>query len=66
MIVEQCDSVIHKCVSILFQIYFPFWLLQTIEQISLYYIVGPCWLSILNIAVCIHQSQTPNLSLPPF
>lgn len=35
------------------------------EQISLCYIMDPYWLSILNIAVCIHQSQIPNLSLPP-
>ena len=26
---------------------------------------GPGWLPILNIAVCIYQSQTPNLSLTP-
>ena len=28
---------------------------------SLFCIVYSCWLSILNIAVCTHQSQTPNL-----
>ena len=63
--VQQSDSVIHKHVSILFQILFPFGLLQSIEQSSLGHTVGPCWLSILNIAVCTCQSQTPNLSLPP-
>ena len=50
--VQQSDSVIHIHVSILFQILFPFRLLQNIEQSSLCCTVGPCWLSILNIAVC--------------
>ena len=58
---------LHIHVSILFQILFPFRLLQSTEQSSLCYTVGPCWLSILNIAMCTCQSQTPNLSLPsPF
>ena len=30
----------------------------------LFFTVGPCWLSILNIAVCPWQSQTPSLALP--
>ena len=50
--VQQSDSVINIHVSILFQIPFPFRLLQNIEQCSLCYTVDPCWLSILNIAVC--------------
>ena len=50
--VQQSDSVIHLHVSILFQILFPLRLLKDIEQSSLCYTVGPCWLSILNIAVC--------------
>ena len=62
--VRQSDSVIHIYVSILFQILFPFSLLQSIEQSSLCYTVGPCWLSIFNIAVYTCQSHTPNLSLP--
>ena len=62
--VQQSDSVIHIHVSILFQILFPFRLLQSIEQSSLCYTVDPCRLSILNIVVCICQSQTSNLSLP--
>ena len=41
----------------------PYSLLQSIEPSSLCYIVGPCWLSIVNIAVCICESQTPNLSI---
>ena len=45
--VQQSDSVIH--VSLLFQIRFPFRLLQTIQQHSLCYTVGPCWSSILFI-----------------
>ena len=31
---------------------------HNIEQSSLCYTVGPCWLSILNTAVCTCQSQT--------
>ena len=42
----------HIYVSILFQILSPFRLLQNIEQSSLCYTVGPCGLSILNIARC--------------
>ena len=49
--VKQSDSVIHIHVSILFQIIFAFRLLQNIEQSSPCYTVGPCRLSILNIAV---------------
>ena len=56
--VEQSDSVIHMHVSVLFQILFPFRLLQNTEQSSLCYTVGPCLLSILNIAVCTCQSQS--------
>ena len=63
--VQQSDSVIHTYISILFQILFPHRLLQNTEQSSLCYIVGPCWLSILYIVVCICQSQTPSLSLTP-
>ena len=62
--VQQSDSVIQICVSILFQILFPFRLLQNAEQSSLCYRVGPWWLSILNIAVCTCQSQTLSLSHP--
>ena len=62
--VEQSDSVIYIHVSMLSQILFPF-RLRNIEQSSLCYPVGPCWLSILYILVCTCQSQSPNLSLPP-
>ena len=57
--VWQSDSDIRLHASILFQILFPFRLVQNIEQSSLFYTVGPCWLSILNIAVCTCQSQSP-------
>ena len=57
--VQQSDSVIHTHVSILFPILFPFRSLHNIEQSSLCYIAGSCWLSILNIAVCTCQSPTP-------
>ena len=60
--VEQSDSFIHMHVFILSQVLFSFRLLQNIEQSSLCYTVGPCWLSILNIAVCICQSQTPKMN----
>ena len=53
--VQQSDSVMHILVSILFQILFPFGLLHNIEQGTLCYTVGPCWLSILNIAECITE-----------
>ena len=40
---------------------------QSIEQSPLCYTLNPCWLSILNIAVCTCQSQIPSLFLlfPP-
>ena len=36
---------------------------HNIEQSSLCYTVSPCWLSILNTAMCMCPSQTPKLSL---
>ena len=57
-VVQQSDSVIHIDVSILFQILFPFRLLQSIEQIALCGMVGPYWLSILNIAVYTFNYKT--------
>ena len=59
--VQQSDSALHTHVSILFQILFPFRLLRNIEQHSLCYTGDPRWLSVLNIAVCTRQSQTPVL-----
>ena len=57
--VYSSDSVIypylylylHLHLYILFQILFPYRLLQNIEYSSLCYTVGPCWLSILYIVV---------------
>ena len=40
--VQQSDSVSHIHVSILFQILFPFRLLQSIEWSSMCYTVSPC------------------------
>ena len=42
--VQQSDSVTHLHVYILLQILFPLKLLQNIEQSSLCYTVGPCYL----------------------
>ena len=55
---------IYTSISVLFQILFPYRLLQDTEHSSLCYTVGPCWLFILYIVVCICSSQTPNLPLP--
>ena len=55
------DLVIHVYVSIPFQILCPSGLLGNIKQSSLYYTVGPCWVSVLNMAVSTCQSQTPKL-----
>ena len=60
--VLQSDSVIY--IQNLFQIPFHYRLLQDIEYSSLHYIVSLC-LTILYVVVCIHSSQTPNLSFPP-
>ena len=50
--IQQSNSVIH--ISILFQILFPFRLLKSIEWSFLCYTtIGPCWLSILNLALCL-------------
>ena len=51
--IEQSDLFTHVHVSILFQILFPFRILQTTEQRYLCYTVGPSWLSILNVHTAI-------------
>ena len=38
-------------------------LLQSIKQSSICCTVGPCWLSVLNIAVCTYESQNLNLRI---
>ena len=58
------DSAIYTHVSILPQTPLPSRLPHNTEQSSLCCAVGPCWLSILNTAVCPCPSQTPWLSLP--
>ena len=62
---QQSDSSVHTHTPILSQTLFQFRLLSNIEQSLLCYTVGPCWLSVYNIAACTCQSQTSNLSLPP-
>ena len=57
-------SYIYVCIFF-FYILFHYRLLQDTGYNSLCYTVGPCWLSIFYIVVCICQSQTPNLSLSP-
>ena len=54
--VQQSDSVIHIYriyIYILFYILFHYRLLHVIEYSFLCYTVGPCYLSILYIVVCI-------------
>ena len=48
---QQRDSAIYTHVTILLQAPLPSRLPHNIEQSSLCHTVGPCWLSILNIAV---------------
>ena len=53
------DSAIHIHVSILSQTSLLSRLPHNTEQSSMCHAIGPCWLSILNIAVCTWSSQTP-------
>ena len=63
---QQRDSGIHIYVSILPQTPLPSRLSHNIKQSSLSYMVGPCWLFILNIAVCMCPFQTLYSSSPSF
>ena len=69
--INQSDSVLRIRLSNLFQIFFPFSLLQNIEQISLCYAVVPYWLSIFrycSVYMSIPNPQSiphPTHSLPP-
>ena len=56
---QQRDSDIHVYVSLSPQTPLPSSLAHNTEQSSMRYTVGPCRLSILNIAVCTCPSQTP-------
>ena len=49
---QQRDSAVHIHVSILAQTPLPSRLPHNVEQSSLYCTVGPCWVSVLNTAVC--------------
>ena len=60
--VQQSDSVVHTFISV-FQIPSPYRLLQNTEQSSLGYTGGPCWLSILQIAM--QLSVNPKLLIYP-
>ena len=60
--VIQLYTYIYLLFSLFFQILFPYRSLQSIEQSSLCYTAVHYWLSVLYIAVCICQSQSPNLS----
>ena len=53
--VQQNDSVIHIYIYIyfFFYIFFHYRLFQDIEYSSMCYTIGPCWLSVLYIIVCI-------------
>ena len=55
--IQQSDSIILIHVSILSKILFLYSLFQSIQQSSLCYTLGPCWLSILNLwAVFLFQN----------
>ena len=61
---QQRDSANHIHISILPQTPLPSRLPLNTEQSFLFCTVGPCWLSILNRAVCTCPSQTPNYPFP--
>ena len=63
---QRRDSAIYIHVSILLQTPLPSSLPQNIEKSPMCYTVGPCWLSILNIANSISNSLIiPSSNLPP-
>ena len=55
---QRRDSALHIHVSIFPQTPLTSQLPHNIEQSSICYTVGPCWLSILNTAVYTYPSQT--------
>ena len=57
--IQQSDSVIYM--YLLFQILFPYKLLQDTEYSSLCYAVGACWLPILFYILCVN----PRLIIYP-
>ena len=56
LVIQQSDSAIYIQIFVLFQVLFPYTLLQNSEQSSLCYAVGPYWLSILYIVSCMLAS----------
>ena len=62
---QQRDSAIHTHVSILSHTALPSRLRHNVEQSSHCSTGGPCWLSILNTAMCMCPSQTPYPPRPP-
>ena len=60
--IQQSESIVHIHIFILFQVLFSYSLSQNIEQSPLCYTVGPCWLFILFIVVCVCSSQAPVLT----
>ena len=63
--IQQSDSIIHTYIHFFHT--FPWWFIKDIEYSYLCYTVRACCLSIINIIVCICQSQTPSpfLYSPP-
>ena len=61
---QQRDSTIHSQVSILSQTPLPSRLSYNIEQSSMCHTIGPCWLSILIIALCVHTQSRTTLWKP--
>ena len=54
------SKVIKLYIHLFFSNYFPIRFSQNIQQSSLCYTVGTCWLSILNIIMCTCQFQFPT------
>ena len=63
VLVPGVQQAVQFYIYFIFQILFLYSLFQDIEQSPLCSTVGPCYLSILYIVVCIFSFQTPNLSL---
>ena len=63
-----CQFQVYSKVTQLYIYVYPLFFrpLQSTKQSSLCYTVGPYQLSVLRIVVCMCQSQSPSLSLPPF
>ena len=61
---QRRDSAVHMHVSVLPQTPLPSRPAHHLEQSFLCYTVGPCWLSILNIAMCIPMSIPSSLTIP--